>query len=236
MAVALDDQREPVSHRAVRAIQDRIRDRRYPPGSPLPAQRELASDLNVSRASLREALSTLEALGMVRTEAGRGTYVTYREGEQPDASGRWRFARHYDLSQVYDFRYLIEPAVIRLAALEITAGELARLGELHEALRSAVTSLDLVASSELDFAFHSLIVACGRNPLFSETFVQFEQLFNETQRLSYAPHQRRFEPVLEHAKIVEALSRHDPDGCAYYMALHIRRASDRIGLRLRAPP
>ena len=233
--VQQEEGREPVSHKTVRVIQDRIRQQLYLRGAPLPAQRELAAELKVSRTSLREALSTLEALGLVKTEAGRGTYVTYNGGQEPGAVAEWRYARQYDLAQVYEFRYLVEPAASRLAAFKITGGELARLGELHEQLKQAVGVLDFVASAELDFAFHRHIAACSGNPLFAETFDRFRGVFNESQRLPFSRHQRRLEPTLEHAKILEALGRHDPDACAYYMSLHIMRASERIGLRLKMP-
>src|SRR5690606_6503040 len=101
----------------VRTIQKMIQRGKFKPGQRLPGQRELAEHLNVSRASLREALSTLEALDLVRTSAGRGTYIHDREQSQSEPILDWRFSSQYALQEVYEFRYFTETAAARLAAL-----------------------------------------------------------------------------------------------------------------------
>lgn len=224
----------PMPQRAVRAIQDLVRKGVYPPGQRLPSQRVLAEELQVSRASLREALSTLEALGFVKTEAGRGTYVVDHTPEGAAGITEWRFSGLYDLAEVYEFRYLMEPLAVRLAAIHITDEELTELRALYERYKTAIQSLDLIASSELDDQFHRLIMRCTRNRVFVDLYEKFHKVFQETQMLPFSRHERRWEPVMEHGKIVEALERRDPDGAAYYMSIHMVRATDRIGVTIRS--
>src|SRR4051794_18894664 len=80
------------------------------PGERLPSERELARTLEVSRASVREALASLQLQGVVETRKGAGTFVAARppgNGELPhDASP----------SAVLEARLALEPAVARLAA------------------------------------------------------------------------------------------------------------------------
>jgi len=64
-------------------------------GELLPAQRELAELLNVSRSSLREALLVLETLGVVRTKPRRGTRIAAVDAPDAPALQSWRFTARY---------------------------------------------------------------------------------------------------------------------------------------------
>lgn len=70
-----------VTDQAVEIIHERIQNGIYPVGSALPSQRELSSELGISRASLREALTRLAALGLLNIMAGKGAYVTALESQ-----------------------------------------------------------------------------------------------------------------------------------------------------------
>src|SRR5918998_5830024 len=86
-----------------------IRSGLYAPGERLPSERELAKTLEVSRASVREALASLQLQGVVETRHGAGTFVVGpppSNGAQHDASP----------SAVLEARLQLEPAVARLAA------------------------------------------------------------------------------------------------------------------------
>ena len=74
-----------VTDAAIAIIRERIEAGVYPVGSLLPAQRQLSEELAISRASLREALSTLEALGLLMIRPGKGVYV---ESAQATARNR----------------------------------------------------------------------------------------------------------------------------------------------------
>ncbi|WP_221930870.1 FadR/GntR family transcriptional regulator [Telmatospirillum sp. J64-1] len=222
-----------VPQKAVRAIQDLIRRNVYEPGMKLPAQRILAEELDVSRASLREALSMLEALGFVRTEAGRGTFVTHNGGNETKAVDEWRYSNLFEVNEVYEFRYFTEAAAIRMAALEITDAELNELQHIHEKYKAAIQTLDLVASGEYDNAFHRSIMNYSRNRVYSHLYEKFHEVIHQSQILPFSRHQRLWEPVMEHGKILEALMRRDPDGAAYYMQMHMVRAAERIGVQLK---
>src|SRR5438552_3966331 len=95
------------------------------PGDQLPPERQLAEQFQVSRASVREALRSLELLGIVETHAGGGTFVRHA---QPDDLARplhSLIARGHTLTDVIDVRGLIEPAVAERAAQNITEEEIA---------------------------------------------------------------------------------------------------------------
>jgi len=220
---------------AVRAIQDLIRRNALKPGERLHAQRELSNELNVSRTSLREALSTLEALGVVSTAAGRGTFVTDTAVAEQAAISSWRFSNRYELHEVYEYRYLMESAAVRLAAMNISEQELTELKLVHAQYKAKLSASDFMASTAFDFEFHRSIMVCSRNRVFVDIYDRFHKIFQQTQMLPFSRRQRRWEAAIEHGKILEALQQHDPDGAAFFLEMHLLRATQRIGIRLNLP-
>lgn len=90
----------------------------YPHGSLLPAERDLADLLGVSRATLREAIAALRSAGLVETTRGRGggTVVSKRPARRKSAARAAIRGRHDDLLDSLRFRKVVEPAAAALAA------------------------------------------------------------------------------------------------------------------------
>lgn len=221
-----------VPQAAARRIQEMIHAGDLRQGEMLPPQRELSERLNVSRASLREALSVLETLGLLRTEPRRGTRVTATEVLGDTALHPWRFGKRYSLSEVYQFRFVTEGYAARLAATRTSTAELNTLKQSLRDFKDAVRERDLVASSQLDFGFHKLIMEHSGNRVFTDLHGSFGSVLLESQRLPLAQHERLWEPVNEHENIVQAIEKRDPDGASYFMHVHITRAADRVGVSL----
>lgn len=225
--------RTPVTQTVLQRIQAMLRSGALAPGQPLPSQRQLAEDLQVSRASLREALSILATLGLIRVEQGRGTFVAAAlDGADGEASGAWRYGARYTPAEVYQFRLIAEPSTAALAARNATPEQLAQLEENLRAFKAAAREMDLVSTAQRDFEFHQLIAACSGNRLLVDLHRTYHQIVLDSQRLPLAKRSRLWEPVVEHERILKALSMHDPDGAAYYMRVHISRAADRVGAEI----
>jgi GntR family transcriptional repressor for pyruvate dehydrogenase complex len=223
--------RSAVPQSAVERIQAMILSGEFARGARLPPERQLAGQLSVSRASLREALSVLETMGLVRTERGRGTFVT-GESNEPDMVPLpiWRFGNRYTLQEVYQWRHLAEGYASRLAAMTISDEEIGVLQKLVQGHKEATRTLDLVTSSRIDFELHRWIMVLSRNRIFSDLYESYRAIFLESQRIPMARHERIWETVDEHEKLIQAISRRDPDGAEYYMRLHIMRAAGRVGI------
>lgn len=115
----------PVTQTIARRLQEMIRSGELKAGERLPSQRALSEQLNVSRPSLREALLTLETLGLVQTLPARGTFVM--DPATRPAQTTWRYDDAHDLREVFQTRLLIEGELARLAASAITPDALAGL-------------------------------------------------------------------------------------------------------------
>ena len=122
----MDHSTTAIQRTTVSRIQEMIRTGELRKGELLPSQRAFAERLNVSRGSLREALSILETIGMLRTEPRRGTLVADDTNAELDAR-RWRFQRRYSPPEVYQFRFVVEGYAVRLATLRAADRDLASL-------------------------------------------------------------------------------------------------------------
>jgi GntR family transcriptional repressor for pyruvate dehydrogenase complex len=153
----------------------------FVPGQALPSERELAAMLEVSRTTVREALQRLHAAGYVTTRRGRGggTFVQANAGPHADEMIRRTLVPAWaELSEVLDFRQLIEQQIARtaaerrdehdIAAIQAAVAaydrapdrEASRLADstLHQAIAQAahngrLTALSMAARREVSFGF-----------------------------------------------------------------------------------
>ena len=228
------DRSANVTQAVVAALQGMIRDGTFKGGMALPPQRDLAQQLGVSRASLREAVSILGTLGQLSIEQGRGTFLvsTMEGADAGQPTGTWRFATRYSPEEVYQFRLIAESQAVQLAAMNHTDAELNELSHNLERFRQATRQADLGAYAQADFDFHRLIIRFSRNRLLADMHGSFAGVLLEAQRLPLVRRDTLWEPVLEHERIVESLQRSDPEGARYYMRQHLSRACSRAGIRI----
>lgn len=205
----------------------------------LPSQRELSSRFGVSRTSVREALSLLEASGKLRTEPSRGSFwVDNAEAGPGSGHAENGIATHagfspdkvYPKSEISRFRYLIEGQSSRLAAMRITDAEIQQLDRNLVLFKAQTRSMDLEASARTDFEFHQLIVEFSGIHLFKDLHLHFKDVIMQAVQMHSSLYTRVWEPVAEHEKIIEALRQRDPDEAVYYLRSHIVRSADRLGI------
>ncbi|MCL6442628.1 MAG: FadR family transcriptional regulator [Alicyclobacillus sp.] len=133
-----------------------IRSGSLPEGSRMPSERELAEQFQVSRATIREAIRHLSALGFVETRRGLGTFVhTVREAMSDS-----------DMSpeMVMEARFAIEPCLVQLCAIRATPAEVEHMGHILDALDADTAHFELH-----DNEFHFAIALAARNGILIKT-------------------------------------------------------------------
>ena len=190
------------------------------PGDQLPAERLLADQFEVSRASVREALRSLELLGIVETRAGGGTFVRRAQPEDLAKPLSALMSRGHTVSDVIDVRGLIEPAISERAARSITAAEIA---ELHEILRSQERKVAAGQNYvDEDTRFHELIGQAARNELLVTMLGVIWDVLRASREEWLQTERRAYSSLEAHRRILAALERHDPEAARETAAEHIR--------------
>ncbi|WP_417834508.1 FadR/GntR family transcriptional regulator [Thalassospira xiamenensis] len=221
---------ETAPERAARAIRNLIKSNGLGPGDSLPAQRELATDLGISRASLREALATLEAMGLIRVLAGKGAYVADPHDGMPRDDNQKRQA-----AQVYQFRLAIEPYVAGLAAQARTRDHLIVLQRSIDDMQTAFEADDLITAANADTEFHEILLSASGNPLFAAAIFPAAQTIHENQMLPFANAAAIKAPLREHEQILRYVRDRNPSGARDAMHFHVLSAATRANIAFLRP-
>ncbi|SFG57920.1 GntR family transcriptional regulator, transcriptional repressor for pyruvate dehydrogenase complex [Pseudomonas sp. NFACC45] len=221
---------------ALQAIRKLIVDEGFAPGDALPSQRDLALQLGVSRASLREALSSLSALGVISVQPGKGVFVQSSvEVSRSELAPGWPFAAQASPVDIFQLRYALEGFAAGLAAVTLSADELDTLEDNVEAMRRELKSGDFDAAARLDFEFHRRILQASGNQAMLSILTASADIFLESQKLPFIRAERAMETWQEHRKILRALARRASAGAQKAMQEHVRNAALRTGISFVAP-
>ena len=204
-----------------------------PSGTKLPAERELAQQLGVSRASVREAMHELTLKGWLTRTPGVGTVVQDRSGWTSSLLGRMDSTTR-DLREVADFRQVFEPHIAELAATRATTSDMHQLDELCDADPDTLTPAAAVA---LDNRFHRALAASTHNRLLVAVIEISAEWVHEFRMESQQTREGRRASFEGHWEIMGAIRARDPVGAAAAMVRHIERFHEVTALRTRdAPP
>lgn len=197
-----------------------------PEGARLPAERELAAMLGLSRADLRNALLVLETEGRLERKVGSGTYVRqpvmprYSGGAVSDVS---TLAERTGPHEAMVARLAIEPELTQMAALHATPRQVTELRRLCDAMPAARSWR---VYEELDAAFHDLIAKSAGNPLLYDLFkivngVRAVVVWRRLSPADGAP-PSDYHSFREHEKIVSALESRDRPAAQKAMRAHLQ--------------
>jgi len=206
-------------------IAEKIRSGEFLVGTRLPAERDLADILQVSRSSVREALIALELSGYVEVRVGSGVYVMATRGNEASfvtdaARCITELASDIGPFELLETRLLIEPECATQAAQKGTDQQLAKIREAQESLSEAG------APSHYDRAFHAAIAAaCGNAALdavvshvwdlaeASPVYERLDKHFVDSKVWDVA--------LLEHDRIADAILERDPIRARHAMYAHL---------------
>jgi len=221
---------------ALQAIRKLITEHGFGAGDALPSQRDLALQLGVSRASLREALSSLSALGVVSIQPGKGVFVqspvALSSGESTPC---WAFAAQASPLDIFQLRYALEGFAAGLAAVTLSTFDLDALEDNVAAMRDQLKAGDFEAAAKLDFEFHRRILLASGNQAMLSILTASAEIFLESQKLPFIRAERAMETWQEHRKILRALARRASAAAQKAMQEHVRNAALRTGISFIAP-
>lgn len=205
-----------------------IRSGEFAAGARLPAERELAKQLGVSRPSVREALIALEVEGAIEVRTGSGIYVLKPRARKP-AGKRAVDAAEWGPLELMRARELVESEVAALAARHAQKADVQRMAQALQQMRDEVARGQ--EPREGDEAFHSAIAqACG-NEVLQDTVHTYWQARHGTlfERLGdYFENQRSWDAALiEHEAVLDAIRARDAGAARGAMQRHLKQAHKR---------
>lgn len=195
-------------------LQQAILSGQFPPGTPLPTERELVLTTGLSRGSIREALRILEAQGLVFTRAGRygGSVVSRPSDAQLDRHINL-FARGHGLPlrSLVEVRQALEPMVAYLAARNRTESDLEELRRISARLDAAAPA-DVPRFLEENGAWHSALAAATHNELLRALMFSISGLMMDASRIEkFASENVRQLVTRAHKRILDAIESKDGD-------------------------
>ena len=215
---------EPLFLRVAEQIEGYIAGNGLRPGDRLPGERELCELLGVSRASVREALRSLQTRGMVGVRHGKGVFVAaVDEGER--AMQRFARLREVGLDELFAMREVLEVPAAGWAATAASQEQLAVLVATFQELEQAVLDRTPAATLQaMDSRLHLQIAEFANNRFLAMTQTVLQEMLARSMETTLAISGRPARSVREHADIVDALLTRDASRARAAARRHIQSA------------
>lgn len=213
-------ERITLSKQVVNRIVQLLTSGHWKPGDKLPSEMELMKSLDVSRPVLREALSSLEILGVITRKTRSGTYLNDKISSDPFSI---MLALSIDnLPAVIEARMALELGLVTIAAEKITDEQLAEIKDTIDAIADSTDN----NYGTIDKRFHQLIALSADNPIVEG---MIDSLFIAHSKMdSQIKHRERERTVEFHTAIYEALAARDPNRSYIEMYRHLSYVRKKI--------
>lgn len=221
--------RQKLSEEVRKQLLDLINSGSVGPGEPLPSERELMERLRVGRPAIREAMQSLETIGLIEIRHGERARVVEpsvgRMVDQVSETMKHLLAHSpASLENLKEARATFEREMARIAARRRSEADLERLADILEEQSRAVA--DPARFRALDGRFHREIAAVSGNPIFTALIdAVFRWLSDFHVDLVSVPGLEQL-TLAEHREILAALNRGDAEAASAAMADHLMRANE----------
>jgi DNA-binding GntR family transcriptional regulator len=216
-AATAEEHPTSATQRIVDAITTAIVERRLMPGTKL-AEQPIADIFKVSRTLVRQALMQLSRDRLITLEPARGAFVA-----QPSVG---------EARQVFAVRQMLETALIRQLAAQITPAQVEELRAHLVAEREAVLRTDVPGRTRLLADFHVVLARQLGNEVLAQLLTDLLSRSSLISLMYQSSHSAEHSQA-EHVAIVEALARHDVDAAVALMADHIGSVERNLSLNPR---
>jgi GntR family transcriptional repressor for pyruvate dehydrogenase complex len=196
------------------------------PGDRLPAERDLAVEIGVSRPTVRAGLRALAAMGVVQSRHGSGTYIPAGPPTLGSEPLSFLAALHgFTREEMYEARRILEVGASGLAAERATHEQLATIAEEVASLFAAMN--DPVVFLVHDISFHRAVAAASGNPIVASLVEMVSELYYERRReTAMRATDRNLRDAAEmHRRVYQAIRARDPEAARAAMNEHLLHSS-----------
>lgn len=203
---------EKIYKKVMNQIQNLILNGNLVVGEKLPPERQLAEELNVSRPVIKQAISALEAVGIVDSRHGDGNYIVSNTGDLFNTTAINFYLNKGNDIDILEFRYILEVKFAGMAALKATDEQLNEMEMILEKMKHVSSKQERL---ELNNEFHREIIKISGNLLIINIYDSILDLI--IKHLSFTDGIRFYN---SHLAIFEAIKNRDPQLAARNMAKH----------------
>jgi GntR family transcriptional repressor for pyruvate dehydrogenase complex len=204
---------EALYQRIANHVRDLIVSEQLRPGERLPAERDLARMLGVSRVPIREAMRTLAAQGFVEIRRGQGRFGASSSVDATVDQLTSALLKQRDLlAELFAVRRLLEPASAQWAAARCEPEDIVRLQRIVEDMEAAGQREppDYDTIGERDTQLHVEIASASDNRVLGRIMQTLQDLHREQLETSLRYRDRVHETLHDHRRIVQAIAASDP--------------------------
>lgn len=211
-------------------IYEMIRTGTLKPGQRLDSVQQLAENFQVGRSAIREALTSLRAMGLVEMRQGEGTYIKEFDSDQISYPLSTAILMNKeDIANLLEVRKIIEVGMASAAAKKRTAEQLADIEKALMDMKRAHGNQEL--GEEADLNFHLAIAKGAQNPLLINLLNQVAGMMavtmKETRKVWLYSKETTLDQLYdEHERIFQAIRDQDEGGAGYFMMIHLENVEE----------
>jgi GntR family transcriptional repressor for pyruvate dehydrogenase complex len=189
------------------------------PGDKLPSERDLAEMLRVSRGSIRDAIRSLELIGLVEARQGTGTIVRKVSDDSVNPFANALKRRKELVTELLDFRKMLEPSLAARAATHASPEEVLEMEEILRRQEEKLHQGDAAVAEDTEF--HYNVALASDNSVVLKVIDILMDLLRDTRARSLQVEGRPQKSLSGHRRILAAIKRHDPMAAEAAMRRHL---------------
>jgi DNA-binding FadR family transcriptional regulator len=215
--------RDSLGAQALSRLRELVQGGEWPVGTKIPSELQLASQLEVGRSTVREAVQAMVHAGLLESRRGDGTYVRATNELQQVLT---RHLGSTQMLEIYEVRRALEVEAARLASARRDADDLAAM---RGALQARVDAAgDVQAFLDADIAFHVAIVQAARNPILRVLYDGMVGALREALVPVVAQGLQAHDTNAMHAALLAAIEAQDAEAAVRATEEHLAGTEDAI--------
>ncbi|MFW6138356.1 MAG: FadR/GntR family transcriptional regulator [Spirochaetota bacterium] len=207
------EKRESAVDRVINSIKEALIKGKIHPGDRLPPETELSRGLAVSRGSVREAMKTLSAFGIVEIRQGNGTYISRSDEHVIFEPLLFSLVLNKEnLKEITELRELLEIEIVKLVCCNAEEQDLREIEQTVRAMESIIEKNDdnqLDRLPQVDLAFHRALGRATKNRLVEKIYYFVMDFFTPSIEMTHKKQQKGRKALRDHKNIYGALSEHN---------------------------
>lgn len=216
--------RSPLYEQVVERICEFIDAQNLEAGDRLMSERDIARQLDVSRTSVRQALTALRVTGLVEIRHGEGVYLLRPPEEVIRSLAKEILLSDEHLPAIHEAREVLEPYIVRLAASRRKKVDLGRISTVLAEIAATINAGDDGESA--DRRFHDAITAAAHNPILSQFMRQLADPISQTRSAALARPEWARQSLAVYELVFDAIRDQDEELASRHMSEYLRLVAE----------